>query len=403
MKNQRAIVIVLDGVGVGEAPDASNYRDVGSNSLANTAKATGGLNLPNLGALGLGRITSIQGVDPGLHTKGGCGKCIPRSAGKDTVPGHWEMMGCILEQPFPVYPDGFPPAVTEEFRRRTGRGILANKPASGTQIIQEFGEQHVNSGDLIVYTSADSVFQVAAHEEIVPPRELYEVCKTAREILNGEHAVGRVIARPFVGDATHGFTRTGNRRDYALEPTAPTLLDKLTDAGGEVIAVGKIEDIFAHRGITKSDHTSDNASSCAAMLNFLEEDFDGLLFVNLIEFDMIYGHRRDPRGYGDALEAFDRQLPEIQERLRNEDLVVITSDHGVDPTFRGTDHTREHVPLMAFGPQFDSPVCLGVRQTFADIAATLTEFFDLEPFDFGRSFLPELRSDSASTQTRSPG
>ena len=387
---RRAIVIVLDGVGAGEAPDAADYGDVGSNSLANTARAVDGLNLPHLAALGLGRITDIQGVPPELHVRGACGRCVPRSAGKDTVPGHWELMGCIVNKPFPTYPDGFPSEIIDAFRLRTGRGILANKPASGTVVIQEYGAEHLRSGDLIVYTSADSVFQIAAHEGIVPLEELYSACAAAREILTGEHAVGRVIARPFVGDATKGFTRTGNRRDYALEPTSPTLLDKLKGSGREVLAVGKIEDIFSLRGITRSNHTPDNQSSCDAMLEFLHEDFDGLLFVNLIEFDMIHGHRRDPRGYADALETFDQRLPEIEARLREDDLVIIGADHGVDPTFKGTDHTREHIPLLAFGPGIDKPIELGVRQTYADVASTLAEMFNLELFPTGASFLGEL-------------
>ncbi len=387
MKRRRAIVIVLDGVGVGEAPDAADYGDIGSNSLANVALAVDGLHLPHLAGLGLGKIASIRGVPPEYHARGASGKCIPRSAGKDTVPGHWELMGCLVGTPFPTYPHGFPQDIINEFKRRTGRGVLANRPASGTEVIQEFGPQHLESGDLIVYTSADSVFQVAAHEDVVPVEELYAACRSTREILDGEHAVGRVIARPFLGDNANGFARTGNRRDYALEPMSPTLLDKLKDSDRDVLTVGKIEDIFARRGVTRSNHTPDNQSSCDAMLEFLMEDFDGLLFVNLIEFDMIYGHRRDPRGYADALEAFDRRLPEIEARLREDDLVIIAADHGVDPTFKGTDHTREHIPLLVFGPQINKPIDLGVRSTYADVAATLAELFELEPFPVGTSFL----------------
>jgi phosphopentomutase len=388
---RRAIVIVLDGVGAGEAPDAADYGDVGSNSLANAARAVNGLRLPRMANLGLGRTTHIQGVPPDLHERGACGRCLPRSAGKDTVPGHWELMGCVVDTPFPTYPDGFPLEIITEFKRRTGRGVLANRPASGTVVIQEFGPEHLRSGDLIVYTSADSVFQVAAHEDVVPVKELHAACETARAILTGEHAVGRVIARPFVGDDIKGFTRTGNRRDYALEPPTPTVLDKLKAAGKDVLTVGKIEDIFAHRGITRSNHTPDNESSCDAMLKFLDEDFDGLLFVNLIEFDMIYGHRRDPRGYADALEAFDRRLPEIEARLRGNDLVIIAADHGVDPTFKGTDHTRECIPLLVFGPRINQPINLGLRETYADVAATLAEMFEFDPFPAGTSFLGELR------------
>ncbi len=390
MKPRRAIVIVLDGVGAGAAPDAAAYGDVSSNSLANTARAVGGLNLPNLGALGLGRVTDIQGVPPSLHTRGAFGRCIPRSAGKDTVSGHWELMGVALNTPFPTYPQGFPAAIIAEFSRLTGRGVLGNKPASGTAIIQELGPAHLRSGDLIVYTSADSVFQIAAHEEVVAVEELYQICESARSLLTGEHAVGRVIARPFQGDETAGFTRTARRRDWALAPPAPTLLDKLKAAGKDVLAAGKIEDIFAHRGITRSNHTPDNASSFDAMLEFLAEDFDGLLFVNLIEFDMIYGHRNDPRGYADALEEIDRRMPELSAKLRPADLVIIAADHGVDPTFPGTDHTRELIPLLAFAARYDAPFDLGTRQTYADVAATLAGFFGLDPFPSGTSFLPEL-------------
>ena len=346
MKRHRAIVIVLDGVGAGEAPDASDYGDAGSNSLANTARAVGGLNLPHLSELGLGRITNIQGVRPDLHTRGACGSCVPKSAGKDTVPGHWELMGCIVENPFPTYPHGFPPEIIDEFQRLTGRNVLANKPASGTVVIQESGPEHLKTGNLIVYTSADSVFQIAAHEDIVPIKELYTACETAREILTGEHAVGRVIARPFVGDKSNGFIRTGNRRDYALEPPTPTALDRLKGAGKDVLAVGKIEDIFAHRGITRSNHTPDNETSCDAMLEFLDEDFDGLLFTNLIEFDMIHGHRRDPRGYADALETFDRRLPAIEEKLRDDDLVIIGNPHGTDSTCK-LGCVRQHMGQVA--------------------------------------------------------
>jgi len=394
LKKQRAIVIVLDGVGAGAAPDAADYGDAGSNSLSHAARAVGGLNLPHLARLGLGCVTNIQGVPPDRHQRGACGSCVPRSAGKDTVPGHWELMGCIAEKPFPTYPDGFPPDILNALKRRTGRGVLANRTASGTVVIQEFGPEHLQSGDLIVYTSADSVFQIAAHEDVVPVPELYAACEAAREILTGDHAVGRVIARPFVGNETDGFSRTGNRRDYALAPPAPTLLDKLVDAGKEVLAVGKIEDIFAHRGVTRSNHTPDNASSIDALLEFLDEDFDGLLFVNLIEFDMIYGHRRNPRGYAGALEAFDRRLPDIEAKLRGDDLVIIASDHGVDPTFKGTDHTRERIPLLAFGPGFHRPVSLGQRETYSDVAATLAEHFALPPFPTGTSFLHELRPDA---------
>ncbi len=390
----RVVVIVLDGVGAGEAPDAADYGDVGANSLANTARAVGGLNLPHLGALGLGRITDIQGVSPALHRRGGWGRCIPRSAGKDTVSGHWELMGVRLERPFPTYPHGFPPDIISEFERRVGRRTLGNKAASGTEIIQELGEAQRRPGDLIVYTSADSVFQIAAHEESVPIDELYRACEIARELLAGEHAVGRVIARPFLGDDASAFVRTERRKDYALAPPQSTMLDRLTDAGKSVCAVGKIDDIFGHRGITRTNHTPDNASSCAAAIEFLKEDFQGLLFVNLIEFDSVFGHRNDPSGYAGALEAFDQILPEIEANLREDDLAIIAADHGVDPTTPGTDHTREHIPLLAFGPRVQQPIDLGLRKTYADVAASIAENFELEPPRPADSFLSALSPDA---------
>jgi phosphopentomutase len=393
---QRIVVIVLDGVGAGEAPDAADYGDVGSNSLGNTARAVGGLNLPNLARLGFGGITPIEGVPASLHRCGAFGKCIPRSAGKDTVTGHWELMGIRLSLPFPTYPNGFPADVIEEFERQTGRKTIGNIAASGTAIIQELGEQHQQTGALIVYTSADSVFQIAAHEEIVPVEELYQACEIARDLLAGDHAVGRVIARPFLGADSSTFHRTNNRKDYALQPPEATTLDKLIAAGKTVCTVGKIDDIFAHRGITRSNHTHDNASSCDAALKFLKDDFEGLLFVNLIEFDMIYGHRNDPRGYGDALEAFDRKLPELEAQLRTTDLVIIAADHGVDPTTPGTDHTREHIPLLAFGPRINCKINLGIRETYSDVAATIAENFHLPPPSFGSSFLSSLGPDSPS-------
>ena len=387
---QRVIVIVLDGVGAGEAPDAADYGDVGSNSLGNTARAVGGLNLPNLGRLGIGRVTPIQGVSPAMHERGAFGRCVPRSAGKDTVSGHWELMGHRLESPFPTYPDGFPPELIAEFERSVGRRTIGNRTASGTVILKELGEQHMRSGDLIVYTSADSVFQIAAHEGVVPIEELHRICETARRLLCGEHAVGRVIARPFVGEDAASFKRTDNRKDYTLTPPEPTLLDHLTAARKTVCAVGKIDDIFGHRGITRSNHTHNNADSCDAMLDFLAEDFSGLLFVNLIEFDMIYGHRNDPRGYADALEAFDRRVPEIQARLQDSDLVIIAADHGVDPTTPGTDHTREHIPLLAFAPGITRKIELGARETYSDVAATIAENFGLPAPAFSASFLNVL-------------
>ena len=387
---KRVIIIVLDGVGAGEAPDADQYGDQGSNSLGNTAAALGGISLPNMKELGLGHITHIPGVKPVSTPQGGFGKCQPISAGKDTISGHWELMGIYLPEPFPTYPDGFPAEIIDEFTRRTGYGVLGNKPASGTEIIKELGVEHINTRKLIVYTSADSVFQIAANEAIVPVDELYQICMVAREMLTGKHAVGRVIARPFVGDSAENFIRTERRKDYPRVPESPTMMDRLVEAGKDVYSVGKIDDIFGHRGITNSWHTLNNQESIKALLEFLKADFEGLLFVNLIEFDMIFGHRNDPKGYANALIEFDNSIPEIRKRLRLTDMVIITADHGVDPTTKGTDHTREFVPLIVFGEHVKHPVDLGIRGTLSDVAATIAEIFSLEKPQYGVSFLSDL-------------
>ncbi|MBG0785242.1 MAG: phosphopentomutase [Anaerolineaceae bacterium] len=386
---KRITVIVLDGVGIGEAPDAADYGDVGSNSIANTARVLGGMDLPNMGAIGLGNVTPIEGVPPTDHPQGGYGKMQPYSAGKDTISGHWEMMGIYLPDPFPTYPNGFPPEIMEPFEREIGRGTLANRPASGTEIIKELGEEHVRTGKPIVYTSADSVFQIAAHEDVIPVPELYEICKVARKLLVGKHGAGRVIARPFVGTCAEDFKRTDNRRDFARTPETDTVLDKLYKAGLDVWSVGKIDDIFVHRGITRKNHTLGNAESIKTTLNLLDEPFHGLLFVNLIEFDMIYGHRNDPKGYYSALKGFDDAIPEFLKRMTDEDLVLVSADHGVDPTTKSTDHSREYVPLLAFGPAIKG-VNLGTRQTFGDLGATVAENFGVEPPLIGTSFLEDL-------------
>jgi phosphopentomutase len=390
MDINRIIVIVLDGVGAGEAPDAADYGDVGSNSLSNTARAVGGLHLPHMGAIGLGHITPMEGVPPAAHPSGAFGKMAPRSAGKDTISGHWELMGVFLDKPLPTYPNGFPPEVIAEFEQRIGRGTLANKPASGTEIIKELGEEHMRTGKPIVYTSADSVFQIAAHEEIIPNEQQYWMCLQAREMLHGEHNVGRVIARPFVGTNAADFKRTEHRRDYPLVPPTATMIEKAVAAGLEVCSVGKIDDIFAHRGITRSRHTLNNAEGLQATLEFLEMDFKGILFVNLIEFDMIYGHRNDPQGYATALQRVDELVPEIQRRLHPGDIVMFVADHGVDPTTASTDHSREHAPLLVFGSPVIAGVDLGTRATFGDVATTIAEVFTLQPPAFGESFLKEI-------------
>jgi len=390
MQIKRMIVIVLDGVGAGEAPDAAAYGDVGSNSLGNVARVIGGLNTPNMYELGLGNITAIQGVPENKNARGAFGRFQPQSAGKDTVIGHWEMMGVYLPIAFPTYPNGFPKDVLDAFKQATGKDVLGNKPSSGTEILVELGIEHMQTGKPIVYTSADSVFQIAAHEEIIPLVELYKMCVAAREILQGEHGVGRVIARPFVGDAPDNFKRSHHRKDYPRDPAYPTMMQKLVDAGKDVYSVGKIDDIFNHHGITKKNHVLTNKESLDVTLNLLEEDFEGLMFVNLIEFDMIYGHRNDARGYANALEDFDRYIPEIEKRLKPGDMVIITGDHGVDPTTPGTDHSREYVPLLAFGPNIKHGVNLGDRGSLGDISATLAEMFSLEPQPIGKSFLKEI-------------
>ena len=390
MEIKRVVVIVLDGVGVGEAPDANLYGDVGSNSLGNTAQAIGGLDLPNFEKLGLGHITSIKGVRPITNPDGSFGKLRPKSSGKDTVSGHWELMGIYLPKPFPTYPNGFPHEVIEEFKKRTGLDVLGNLAASGTEIIQLYGNEHMRTGKPILYTSADSVFQIAAHEEIIPVEKLYHLCEIAREMLSGEHAVGRVIARPFLGNEPGKFKRTENRRDFPLIPHGKTMLEKLVEAGKKVYSVGKIDDIFAHRGITKSYHSENNPAALSSLLEILPLQFEGMIFVNLIEFDMIYGHRNDPQGYANALKGVDNVIPKIKELMHPSDLMMFTADHGVDPTTPSTDHSREYVPLLVFGEKIKPGVNLGIGGTFGDVAATIAEIFSLSMPEIGTSFLSKI-------------
>ncbi|MDK2887607.1 MAG: phosphopentomutase [Thermoanaerobacter sp.] len=384
----RLTLIVLDSVGIGELPDAERYGDKGSNTLANTARAVGGLNLPNLGRLGLGNILAIEGVPPVKQPLAAYGRMAEASAGKDTTTGHWEIAGLLLERPFPVYPHGFPPEIIEPFEKRIGRPVLGNRAASGTAIIEELGEEHIKTGYPIVYTSADSVFQIAAHEEVIPVNELYGMCRVARELLTGPHAVGRVIARPFVGKPG-AFKRTDRRRDFSLPPPAPTVLDLLTQNGFSVLAVGKIEDIFAGRGITEAIHTKDNMDGVDRTIACMRRLERGLIFTNLVDFDMLYGHRNNPRGYAAALEAFDRRLPEILSAVRPDEVLIITADHGCDPTTSSTDHSREYVPLLVYGPLVEPGVNLGTRSTFSDVAASVAEFFGLS-YPRGTSFAREV-------------
>jgi phosphopentomutase len=382
---ERVIIIVLDSVGCGDAPDASIYGDEGSNTIANTAQAAGGLALPHLGALGLGNITQILGVPLTASANGAYGRLTEVSAGKDTTTGHWELSGIVLEKPFPVYPNGFPPELMAQFESRIGRGTIGNFPASGTEILNQLGPTHLATGQPIIYTSADSVFQIAAHEEIIPVKELYRMCEIARELLVGEHAVGRVIARPFIGSPGN-FSRTERRRDFSLEPMGLTVLDAVKNAGHSVMAVGKIEDIFAFRGITHSKHTGNNMDGIDATIEFIQSPLHGLIFTNLVDFDAVYGHRNNPRGYADALEAFDQRLPQILASLRSNDVLMITADHGNDPTTPSTDHSRERVPLLVVGERVHQNVSLGTRDSFADLAATVAELLSIPWQGAGVSF-----------------
>jgi phosphopentomutase len=389
-KPERIIVLVMDSAGVGALPDADRYGDEGANTLGHVAAAVGGLDLPTLASLGLGNIVPLQGMPPARAPEGAFGKCAEISAGKDTSTGHWEIAGLEIAKPFPLFPDGFPETIMKPFRERTGREVFGNKPASGTEILDELGEEHMRTGKLIVYTSGDSVFQIAAHEDVVPIAELYRYCEIARDILDA-HNVGRVIARPFVGPGKGRFTRTYNRRDYSVPPPEPTVLDRAAEAGVPVIGVGKISDIYVGRGITESVKSKGNADGMDRTIELCERMERGIIFNNLVDFDALYGHRRDPAGYYRCLREFDARLATLKARLRpDRDLLMLTADHGNDPTMPGSDHTREYVPILAYGPPSAAGVDLGVRETFADIGATMADVFDLPPLPRGRSFLPAL-------------
>ncbi len=389
----RAVVIVLDSVGVGGMPDAAAYGDEGSDTLGNTARAVGGLEMPNLGAMGLGRVCDVAGVPPVSSPCASWGVAREVSPGKDTTTGHWELMGVTLDRAFPTYPNGFPPEVMEAFERCTGRGWLGNRPASGTEIIQELGGEHVRTGSPIVYTSADSVFQIAAHEEVVPVEELYRFCADAREMLQGVHGVGRVIARPFTGPDGEGrYTRTHRRRDFALEPPGATALDVLAGASVSCLGVGKIGEIFAWRGVTSSPHVTDNMDAFDKVLEAVGGAAPGFVFANLVDFDMVWGHRNDVEGYARGLEEVDRRVPELLDAMVEGDLLIVTADHGCDPTTPSTDHSREMVPVIAAVKGVDAGVDLGVRESFADVGATVLEFYGVaDAGTVGVSFLPEVR------------
>ena len=385
---KRVFLIVLDSLGVGEMPDAAAFGDKDCNTLKRISTSPE-FCIDNLIKMGLGNIDGVNFLKKAELPSAAFARMTESSAGKDTTIGHWEIAGVVSDSPMPTYPDGFPNEILDEFSKKTGRGVLCNKPYSGTKVIADYGEEHIKTGDLIVYTSADSVFQIAAHEDIVPPETLYEYCRIAREILVGDHAVGRVIARPFVGNYPD-FTRTSNRHDFSVEPPKETLLDAIKSANKTVYAVGKIFDIFAGKGVTEKAFTTSNLDGIEKTLKALDTDFNGLCFINLVDFDMLYGHRQDINGYAKALTEFDRYLPEITTKMRDDDILVITADHGCDPGDDSTDHTREYTPLIVYGKSV-KPINLGTRKTFADIAATVADYLDVDFKCDGESFLDIIK------------
>ncbi|MHC5533651.1 phosphopentomutase [Priestia megaterium] len=387
---KRVFLIVMDSVGIGESPDAEKYNDKGADTFGHIAEHCNGLRMPNMAKLGLSNIREIKGIDKAEKPLAYYTKMQEASAGKDTMTGHWEIMGLNIDTPFNVFPDGFPEELISQLEEKTGRKIIGNKPASGTEILDELGKQHMETGDLIVYTSADSVLQIAAHEEIVPVDELYKICEIARELtLDDPYMIGRVIARPFLGEPGN-FTRTSNRHDYALKPFGRTVMNELKDNDIDVIAIGKISDIYDGEGVTKSLRTKSNMDGMDKLVDTLNMDFTGLSFLNLVDFDALYGHRRDPQGYGQALEEYDARLEEVFDLLKEDDLLIITADHGNDPVHHGTDHTREYVPLLVYNKGMQEGKELSIRQTFADIGATVAENFGVAMPKHGKSFLKEL-------------
>ncbi|MGM8214033.1 phosphopentomutase [Bacillaceae bacterium W0354] len=388
---KRVFLIVMDSVGIGEAPDAKDFNDEGADTLGHIAEHMNGLNMPNMAKLGLSNIREIKGIDKVDHPLAHYTKMQEASSGKDTMTGHWEMMGLRIDQPFRTFPNGFPDELINRIESHTGRKVIGNKPASGTQIIEDLGQEHMETGALIVYTSADSVLQIAAHEEVVPLDELYNICEFAREItLEDPYMIGRIIARPFIGEPG-AFERTSNRHDYALKPFGRTVMNELKDAGYDVLALGKISDIFDGEGVTKSIRTNDNSDGMDKLVKSMDENFHGLNFLNLVDFDAKYGHRRDPKGYGEALEEFDRRLIEVLDKLKDDDLLIITADHGNDPVHHGTDHTREYVPLLVFHKGIEEGIKLPLRETFADVGATIAENFNIKLPDYGVSFLKHIK------------
>jgi len=375
----------MDSVGIGALPDAGNFGDIGANTLGNIAIKQKGINLSNLQRLGLGNIDNIVGVEPILSPLGAFGKSLEVSNGKDTTTGHWELSGLHLTEPFKTFPKGFPKDIIDSFECEIGRKVLGNKAASGTEILDELGEEHMKTGYPIVYTSADSVLQIAAHEEIIPLEKLYEMCKIAREIMMGDNAIARIIARPFVGTPGN-FDRTSNRKDYSLDPSGETVLDIVKKEGLDVIAIGKIEDIFNGKGITDAVHTTDNMDGIDKTIEYIQKESKGIIFTNLVDFDSKYGHRRDPKGYKEALEKFDSRIPEILNSMKDNDIIIFTADHGNDPTYQGSDHTREYIPIIIYGKHVKGSVNIGTRKSFADIAATISDIFTIQSTGNGESF-----------------
>lgn len=390
-KFKRIHVIVMDSVGIGEAPDAANFDDVGTNTLLHISEAKHGLNLPNLEKLGLSDICKLEGVNIVDKPMGYYTKMQEASCGKDTMTGHWEIMGLHINKPFQVFPNGFPKDLIEQIENFSGRKILGNCTASGTEIIKQYGERQMKTGELIMYTSADSVMQIAAHEQIIPLEELYKICQFCRDITkDGKYIIGRIIARPYIGTCKEDFTRTPNRHDYALKPFDKTVMNALQDAGFASIAIGKIRDIFDGEGVTRALRTTSNMDGIDKFISLLDENFTGLSFTNLVDFDSQYGHRRDAIGYGNALEEFDARLTEVFAKLKDDDLLMITADHGNDPTYKGTDHTREFVPLLIYSPKFTQYGKIDLRKTFSDVGATIAENFAVKMPKYGQSFLDKL-------------
>ena len=386
----RVVWIVIDSVGIGALPDSKKFGDEGVNTLGNIIKTHKDIKIPNLLKLGIGNINEVDFVE-GVDSPIGCfGKCEEISQGKDTTTGHWEMTGVLVETPFKTFENGFPKEIIDEFEKRTGRKVVGNKPASGTAILDEYGEHQMKTGDVIVYTSADSVFQIAAHEEIIPLDELYKMCEIAREIMMGDNAVARIIARPYIGKGKGEFVRTSNRRDYSLNPFEKTVLDNIKEAGLDVIGVGKIEDIFNGQGITEAIHTKDNMDGVDQTINYINKENKGLIFTNLVDFDSKYGHRRNVKGYKEAIEEFDARIPEIIDALKEDDILIINADHGNDPTYKGTDHTREYIPVLIYGKNIKSGVNLGIRKSFADIGATVADILDTKMTKNGTSFKSQI-------------